>query len=156
MSLLIENKNIKLGINSIDIHIYNMIHDTENTIGESDKDTIIHLYNHFKPLILQGFVGKRMDDIGSIFWQNIIVNMMIALEDLPIGGPTKKDLVIETIVIVIRHDLTISDQDRVYLEKQFRKIAHSMIDIIIFASKNINKKYKKTRSTWNIFKAFSN
>jgi len=153
---LIENKNIKLGINSVDIHIYNLIHDTENTISESDKETIIHLYNQFKPLILQGFVGKRMDEIGSIFWQNIIVHMMIAVEDLSIGGPTKKDLVIETIVIVIRNDLTICDQDRVYLEKQFRKIAHSMIDIIVFASKNINKKYKKTRLSWNLFKPFSN
>jgi hypothetical protein len=152
---LIENKNIKIGINSIDIHIYNVIHDTDNTISENDKDTLIHLYNQFKPLILQGFVGKRMDDIGSIFWQNIVVHMMIALEDLLIGGPTKKDLLIETVGIVIRHDLGISDQDRVLLETQFRKIAHSIIDIVIFASKNINKKYKKTR-TWSLFKSFSN
>jgi hypothetical protein len=147
---LITNKNIKLGINSIDVHIYNIIHDMDNTINDTDKDTLIHLYNHFKPLILQAFVGKRMDDIGGIFWQNITVQMMIALEDMSLSGPTKKDLVIETVCIVIQHDLSISDQDRVILENHFRKIAHSMIDIIVFASKNINKKYIK-KKWWKFF-----
>jgi hypothetical protein len=147
---LITNKNITLGINSIDVHIYNVIHDIDNTINATDKDTLIHLYNTFKPLILQALVGKRMDDIGGIFWQNITVQMMIALEELSLSGPTKKDLVIETVCIVIQHDLTISDQDRVILENYFRKTAHSMIDIIVFASKNINKKYTK-KKLWKFF-----
>jgi len=147
---LITNKNLKLGINSIDVHIYNVIHDIDNTINETDKDTLIHMYNHFKPLIFQAFVGKRMDDIGGIFWQNIMVQMMIALEDMSLSGPTKKDLVIETVCIVIQHDLSVSDQDRVILETHFRKTAHSMIDIIVFASKNINKKYSK-KKMWKFF-----
>ncbi len=147
---LITNKNTKLGINSIDIHIYNVIHDINNTINDTDKDTLIHMYNYFKPLILQAFVGKRMDDIGGIFWQNIVVQMMIALEDMPISGPTKKDLVIETVCIVIQHDVIMGDQDRVILENHFRKTSHSMIDIIVFASKNINKKYKRKR-VWKFF-----
>jgi hypothetical protein len=154
MSLFID-KNVKIGINSIDTHIYNAIHDVNNTISENQREIIVSLYNHFKNIILEGFVGKKIEDIHSVFWQNIILHMMISVEDLNIIGPNKKDLIIETICIIIRHDLIINDQDKVYLEKQFRKVATNIIDILIFGSKNLNKKYKRTHS-WNIFKSYLN
>lgn len=65
MSLL--NSDILIGINSADTHIYNAIHDMNNLIRKCDKELLVAIYNQFKPIILQGFIGKHLNDIHSIF-----------------------------------------------------------------------------------------
>jgi len=137
------NRNKLIGINSVDTHIYNAVHDVNNLIRKSDRDTLISLYNQFKNVILQGFIGKRLSDIHSIFWQGIIIHMMISIENQNISGLIKRDLVIESICIVIRNDLTVNDQEKVLIETEFRKIAYQIIDIFIFASRNLNRGKKK-------------
>ena len=138
-------KNYTIGINSYETHIQNAINDINNHIQSSHKETFNHLYNHFKPIILQGFIGKRLSDIHSIFWQGIIIHMMISLEPMEIAGMIKRDLIVETVCIVIRNDLQINIQDRVTIETQFRKIAYHCIDLLVFASRNLNIKKKKKR-----------
>lgn len=143
MSLL--NKNNQIGISSADIHIQNAINDINNHIRILDKETLLKLYNHFKPIILQGFIGKRISDIHSIFWQSIIIHMMISLEPMALSGILKRDLVVEAICVVIRNDLPMNVQDCVIIETEFRKVAYNCIDLFIFASHNLNCKKKKKR-----------
>jgi len=143
------NVNNLIGINSIDTHIYNAIHDINNLIRKSEKDILINLYNQYKPIVLQGFVGKKLNDIHSVFWQSMLIHMMISLENMKISGLIKRDLIIETICIVIRNDLLLNDQDKVFLETQFRNIAYQIIDLFVFASKNINHPKKKKGGLFN-------
>lgn len=148
MSLL-NNHNNKIGITSAYTHIYNAVHDMNNLIRKEDTEILIDLYNQFKSTILQGFVGKRLNDIHSIFWQGIIIHMMISLENIPLSGIIKRDLVIEVIIIVIRNDLVMDDQDKVIIETEFRNVAAKTIDILVFASKNLNVKKKKRFKIFN-------
>ena len=139
---LINGDNI-IGITSVYTHIYNAIHDMNNLIRKEHAEILIGLYNQFKTTILQGLIGKRLSDIHSIFWQGIITHMMISLESHPIIGLIKRDLIIETVSIVIRNDLVMNDQDKVFIETEFRKLGPQVIDILVFASKNLNHKKKK-------------
>lgn len=77
--------------------------------------------------------------------------MMTSVENQPMNGLIKRDLITEVISIVIRNDLVINVQDKVFLETEFRKIAHQIIDLFIFASKNLNQSAKKSKKKYKLF-----
>ena len=63
---------------------------------------------------------------------------MVAVESIKLSGIKKKDLVIETVCLVIRNDLPIGDNEKGIVETLFRNIGPGLVDTVIFASANIN------------------
>lgn len=124
--------------NPIESHFYNAIHDRNNSLCKSDEPVLKDIYIQFNKLIIESFTGKTMENITSVFWMNIVIQMMVYVEQLPISGYKKKDLIMETIIIVIRNDLNTNPQSKVKIEEKFRKVSNNIIDIIIHGSKNIH------------------
>ena len=69
----------------------------------------------------------------------VLVNVMIEVEkNYTEKGITKKDLVIETITLIIRSDLLFEDKDKKQIEDNFRMIAPKLVETVIYASSNLN------------------
>lgn len=129
--------------------IYNIIHNPENTITNKHRDIIIHLYNHFQPQIVNKKIVSTKNEFTSIGWFNIIIHMMIFIEKhIDIPGVTRKEIIIETILLIIQHDFSMHIQDKVRVQCECRDTANRIIDLIIFSSHNLNTKNKKKKKKW--------
>lgn len=82
------------------------------------------------------FNNKTSLDISE--WTKLLISQMIIVEKLNTSGESKQKILIEFIVMVINNELQISVEDKIKLETMLRNIAPSIIESIIFASKNIN------------------
>ena len=125
-------------INNQESNIEKSINDQANSLENVDKQFIKQLYEQYKNIILNGFSGKSVNDLNSTFWLNILVQLMVAVESIKLSGIKKKDLVIETVCLVIRNDLPIGDNEKGIVETIFRNIGPGLVDTVIFASANIN------------------
>ena len=81
------------------------------------------------------FGNKTTLDISE--WTKLIISQMIIVEKLNTSGELKQKILIEFIVMVI-NELQIPIEDKTKLETMLRNIAPSIIESIIYASKNIN------------------
>ncbi len=134
-----QNINIVVpNINNPETNIDKSINDHANSLENVDKQFIKQLYEQYKNIILNGFSGKSVNDLNSTFWINILVQLMVSVEGIKLSGVKKKDLVIETVCLVIRNDLPIGDNEKGIVESVFKSIGPGLVDTVIFASANIN------------------
>ena len=134
-----QNINIVVpNINNPESNIDKSINDQANSLENVDKQFIKQLYEQYKNIILNGFSGKSVNDLNSTFWINILVQLMVSVEGIKLSGVKKKDLVIETVCLVIRNDLPIGDNEKGIVESIFKSIGPGLVDTVIFASANIN------------------
>lgn len=100
------------------------------------KSLLDNLYVTQKEQLKVIMNNKTSFDISE--WTKIIISQMIIVEKLNVSGSNKEKLLIEFIVMVINNELQIPNEDRIKLETTIRNIAPSIIESIIYASKNIN------------------
>ena len=134
----IQQQRIDQVINNSDLQVEYTLNDSNNILDNKDKKFIKQLYEQYKDTILNGFSGKSVNDLNSTFWLNILVNLMISVENIKIQGMKKKDLVVETVCLVIRNDLPIGINEKAMVEGIFRKIGPGLVDTVIYASANLN------------------
>jgi hypothetical protein len=88
--------------------------------------------------------NKASMDISQ--WVSLIISQMVNVEKIAVSGVQKRLLVIELIILVIERDLLVSADDKANLISLIRTMSPSIIELVIYASQNINK------TTTNCFK----
>lgn len=141
-------------INNVETNIDKSINDSGNSLENVDKQFVKQLYEQYKNIILGAFSGKSANELDSGFWLSILVQLMVSVESIKMSGGKKKDLVIETVCLVVRNDLPIGDNEKGIVESLFRNVGPGLIDTIMFASSNININPQQVKSClFNCFKA---
>ena len=119
--------------------INNIISNVDNKLEEKHRLLINQLYNKFKDQIINDVKGKSINDLDFSFWMGVLVNVMIEVEkNFAEKGITKKDLVIESIVLIIQSDLLFDENEKNEIERNFRMIAPKLVETVVYASSNLN------------------
>jgi hypothetical protein len=125
--------------------ITNMIRSNSNSLDKNDIQVMKELYNQYRDIVLTGFSGKSVNELNSSFWLNILVTIMVTVEKIKSSGIKKKDMVIETVCLIIKNDLPIGLNEKNMVVEKFKQIAPELIDPVIFASTHINISPKETK-----------
>ena len=126
-------------LQNIEININNILSNVDNKLEQKHRGVINKLYITLKDQIIEDVKGKSVSDLDFSFWMGVLVNVMIEVEkNYTEKGITKKDLVIETITLIIRSDLLFEDKDKKQIEDNFRMIAPKLVETVIYASSNLN------------------
>ena len=100
-------------LQNIEININNILSNVDNKLEQKHRGVINKLYITLKDQIIEDVKGKSVGDLDFSFWMGVLVNVMIEVEkNYTEKGITKKDLVIETITLIIRSDLLFEDKEK--------------------------------------------
>ena len=141
---IIETENIDIitipdTLQNLEINVNNILSNVDNKLEQKHRVVIKQLYNSLKDKIIEDVKGKSVSDLDFSFWMDALINVMIEVEkNYTEKGITKKDLVIETITLIIRSDLLFEDKEKKQIETNFRMIAPKLVETVIYASSNLN------------------
>ena len=135
----VEIVNVPDITKNVESTINNIISNVDNKLEEKHKLLINQLYNKFKDQVINDVKGKSINDLDYSFWMGVLVNVMIEVEkNFTEKGITKKDLVIESIVLIIQSDLLFDENYKDEIERNFRMIAPKLVETVVYASSNLN------------------
>jgi len=136
---VVEIINVPDITGNVESTINNIISNVDNKLEEKHRLLINQLYNKFKDQIINDVKGKSINDLDFSFWMGVLVNVMIEVEkNFAEKGITKKDLVIESIVLIIQSDLLFDENEKNEIERNFRMIAPKLVETVVYASSNLN------------------